>query len=48
MPAPSSMVGEVGVAVPSEQAERARELLREAQRDGVLQDDGEILDEAVV
>jgi hypothetical protein len=48
MPAPSSMAGEIGVAVPGEQAERARSLLREAQRDGVLQDDGEILDEAVV
>lgn len=48
MPAPSSMVGEVGVAVPAEQADQARELLREAQRDGVLQDDGEILEEAVV
>ena len=48
MPAPSSMAGEIGVAVPAEEGERARALLREAQRDGVLQDDGEILDEAVV
>lgn len=48
VPAPASMAGEIGVAVPEEDAARARALLREAQGDGLLHDDGEVLEEAVV
>lgn len=34
--APAAMSGTIGIAVPEGQAERARQLIREAQADGVL------------
>lgn len=46
LPAPASMPGAIGIAVPEELAERAREVLREARRDGVLLDDGYVVDDA--
>lgn len=45
LPAPVSMPGEIGVAVPAELAESARIRLREARADGVLMDDGHLVEE---
>lgn len=50
MPAPASMAGTLGVAVPEEEAEQARTLLREAQKDKILygdEQDGHIVGETV-
>ena len=47
MPAPASMAGTLGIAVPERDAARAREVLRQAQTDQVLLDDGIIIDETV-
>lgn len=44
IPAPVSMPGEIGIAVPRTMAERARKLLREARTDGILQEDGQIVE----
>ncbi|MCS6914370.1 MAG: hypothetical protein RMK29_06415 [Myxococcales bacterium] len=45
IPAPAAMPGEIGIAVPSALASRAKALLREARRDGVLSDGGGALRE---
>lgn len=50
MPAPASMAGTLGVAVPEEEAAQARTLLREAQKDKILygdEQDGHIVGETV-
>jgi hypothetical protein len=50
MPAPASMAGTLGVAVPEAEAEQARTLLREAQKDKILygdEQDGHIVGETV-
>ena len=50
MPAPAAMAGTLGVAVPDRDADRARQLLREAQRDKILygdNEDGHIVGETV-
>jgi hypothetical protein len=44
LPAPASMPGEIGIAVPETQAERARQLLREARTDGVIMEDGDLIE----
>lgn len=42
--APAAMMGEIGLAVPEHRAREARELLREALRDGAILD-GEVIEE---
>lgn len=45
LPAPVSMPGEIGVAVPAGLAEAARTRLREARADGVLMEEGYVVEE---
>ncbi len=44
IPVPASLPGQVAIAVPSSQADRAAQLLREARLDGLLVDDGDVTD----
>ena len=46
MPAPASMTGGLGIAVPEIDAARAREVLRQARIDKILLDDGIIIEES--
>lgn len=46
--APASMPGEIGIAVASNQAAMARKCLAVARKDGVLLDEGEIVEEDIV
>lgn len=41
MPAPAAMAGTLGVAVPDRDAEKARQLLRDAQNDKILYGEGQ-------
>jgi hypothetical protein len=43
IPAPATMAGEIGIAVPESRARQARELLHEAMRNGLILD-GEVID----
>ncbi len=50
VPAPAAMAGTLGVAVPERDADRARQLLREAQQDKILygeNEDGHVVGETV-
>jgi hypothetical protein len=47
LPAPAAMAGVMAVAVPEHDAARARRMLRAAQQDKVLLDDGSIVGETV-
>ena len=46
VPAPAAMAGTLGVAVQKPEAAKARQLLRQAQQDKVLLDDGMIVGES--
>ena len=45
IPAPASMNGQIGIAVPEGLAEEARDLLREARANGILLDDGDVVED---
>ncbi len=44
IPAPASMPGQIGIAVPESLADEARSLLRQALLDGVLLEDGQVVE----
>ena len=46
IPAPASMPGAIGIAVAGEQAAKARALILEARKDGVLLDEGQLIGES--
>jgi hypothetical protein len=45
--APASMPGQIGIAVSSDQAATARKRLLAARRDGVLPNEGELIEEEI-
>lgn len=46
IPAPASMPGSIGIAVTGDDAAKARALILEARKDGVLLDEGQLIEDS--